>query len=72
MAFIAAIYSLYSLFTAGEQAMMGGALVTFFGWTLFGVVGPKLLGTKADSGPENAEAEVAAEDTSGGLHPATV
>lgn len=70
LAFIAAVYSLYSLYTAGEQAMMGGALVTFFGWTLFGVVAPRLLNAKANSLSDDVDVEAAKDDVEG-LSPAT-
>ena len=71
LAFIAALYSLYSLFTAGEQAMMGGALVTFFGWTLFGVLAPRLLdGGKGDDAKAHEEIEQA-KQTNSGLNPAS-
>lgn len=51
LAVIAALYSLYALYTSGETAMMGGALVTFLGWTIFGVMAPKMMdrnGTSKD------------------------
>lgn len=43
VAVLAAIYSLYALYTAGFEAMMGGALVTFAGWTLFGLIAPRVV-----------------------------
>ncbi|WP_206424913.1 putrescine-ornithine antiporter [Neoactinobaculum massilliense] len=42
IATVAGIYSLYAMYTAGESAMMGGALVTFFGWLVFGWIAPRL------------------------------
>ncbi|KGH76501.1 hypothetical protein X285_06995 [Oenococcus oeni IOEB_9304] len=38
VAVIAAIYSLYALYTAGSIALVGGSIVTFAGWTLYGFV----------------------------------
>lgn len=37
-ALIASVYSLYALYSAGLVPMMGGAIVTFAGWTLYGFV----------------------------------
>ncbi|MEG3014712.1 MAG: hypothetical protein RR795_09745, partial [Cetobacterium sp.] len=41
IAFLASIYSLYALYTAGFEAMMYGSIVTFAGWTLYGLISPK-------------------------------
>lgn len=41
LALIGALYSFYALYSSGDQAMMYGAIVTFFGWTLYGLVSPK-------------------------------
>ncbi len=41
IALIASIYSIYALYTAGATALVGGALVTFAGWTLYGLVSYK-------------------------------
>ena len=41
IALVGALYSFYALYSSGEQAMMYGAIVTFFGWTLYGLVSPK-------------------------------
>ena len=38
VAFIASIYSLYACYASGFDAMTYGALVTFLGWTLYGLV----------------------------------
>ena len=38
IAFIASVYSLYALYASGLDAMMGGAIVTFAGWTLYGFI----------------------------------
>ena len=38
IATIAAIYSLYALYTAGSVALMGGSIVTFAGWILYGFI----------------------------------
>ncbi len=34
-------YSFYALFSSGYEAMMWGSLVTFFGWTLYGLIASK-------------------------------
>ncbi len=41
VALIASIYSLYALYSAGLEAMMYGSIVTFAGWTLYGLVSHK-------------------------------
>lgn len=41
IAIFASIYSLYALYTAGFDAMMYGSIVTFAGWTLYGLVSYK-------------------------------
>lgn len=41
IAFIAGIYSLYAMYTAGLEAMFYGGLVTFAGWTFYGVIANK-------------------------------
>nr|WP_307775290.1 putrescine-ornithine antiporter [uncultured Cetobacterium sp.] len=41
IAMLASIYSLYALYTAGFEAMMYGSIVTFAGWTLYGLVSYK-------------------------------
>ena len=41
VAFIGSLYSIYSLYAAGEQAMLYGSIVTFIGWTLYGFVSYK-------------------------------
>ncbi|MGL6113656.1 putrescine-ornithine antiporter [Cetobacterium sp. SF1] len=41
IAMFASIYSLYALYTAGFDAMMYGSIVTFAGWTLYGLVSYK-------------------------------
>lgn len=46
VAIIAGIYSCYALYTAGESAMMGGALVFFFSFLLFGLAAPKVMDLK--------------------------
>lgn len=38
VAVIAAIYSLYALYTAGSVALVGGSIVTFAGWVLYGFI----------------------------------
>lgn len=38
IAFFAGIYSLYSLFSAGSEAMLYGGIVTFAGWTFYGII----------------------------------
>jgi putrescine:ornithine antiporter len=41
ISFIGSIFSLYALYSSGYEAMMGGALVTFAGWTLYGFISRK-------------------------------
>ncbi|MBW7982980.1 putrescine-ornithine antiporter [Enterobacillus tribolii] len=41
IALIGAIYSFYALYSSGEEAMMYGAIVTFLGWTLYGLISPR-------------------------------
>lgn len=41
IAFIGAMYSFYALYSAGEDAMLYGSIVTFFGWTLYGFISPR-------------------------------
>ena len=41
IAFIGAMYSFYALYSSGEEAMMYGAIVTFLGWTLYGLISPR-------------------------------
>gem|GEM_PF-19318 len=38
---IGALYSFYALYSSGEEAMMWGAIATFLGWTLYGIVSPR-------------------------------
>ncbi|WP_276640318.1 putrescine-ornithine antiporter [Siccibacter turicensis] len=38
IALVGAIYSFYALYSSGEEAMLYGAIVTFMGWTLYGLV----------------------------------
>lgn len=38
VAVVAAIYSLYALYTAGSVALVGGSIVTFAGWVLYGFI----------------------------------
>ena len=40
VALIGAIYSFYALYSSGD-AMLYGAMVTFMGWTLYGLVSPR-------------------------------
>ncbi|WP_434638879.1 putrescine-ornithine antiporter [Klebsiella sp. I138] len=46
VAFIGAIYSFYALFSSGEEAMLYGSIVTFFGWTLYGLISPRFESEK--------------------------
>lgn len=39
--FIGAMYSFYALYSSGEEAMLYGAIVTFLGWTLYGLISPR-------------------------------
>lgn len=41
IALMGAIYSFYALYSSGEEAMLYGAIVTFMGWTLYGLVSPR-------------------------------
>lgn len=41
VALIGAIYSFYALYSSGQEAMLYGAMVTFMGWTLYGLVSPR-------------------------------
>ncbi|CFR19020.1 putrescine-ornithine antiporter [Yersinia kristensenii] len=41
IAFIGAMYSFYALYSSGQEAMTWGAIVTFLGWTLYGLVSPR-------------------------------
>lgn len=41
IAFIGAMYSFYALFSSGQEAMLYGSIVTFLGWTLYGLVSPR-------------------------------
>ncbi|WP_089614777.1 putrescine:ornithine antiporter, partial [Escherichia coli] len=36
-----AMYSFYALYSSGEEAMLYGSIVTFLGWTLYGLVSPR-------------------------------
>ncbi len=40
-AFVGAMYSFYALYSSGEEAMLYGSIVTFLGWTLYGLVSPR-------------------------------
>lgn len=39
--FIGAMYSFYALYSFGEEAHAVRAIVTFLGWTLYGLVPPR-------------------------------
>ncbi len=41
VALVGAIYSFYALYSSGSEAMLYGAIVTFMGWTLYGLVSPR-------------------------------
>lgn len=60
IAFVASIYSLYACYASGFEAMTYGAIVTFFGWTLYGLVSDKFDLDKAEADNKAIE-EVAAE-----------
>ena len=51
IAFIASLYSLYACYASGFEAMTYGAIVTVFGWTLYGFVSDRfdLKKAKADN-----------------------
>lgn len=48
IALIGNIYSFYALYSAGQEAMMWGGIVTFLGWVLYG----KVVSTKFDLQPQ--------------------
>jgi len=41
LAFISSLYSLYALYSCGAQVVLLGALVIFFGWTMYGLIAYK-------------------------------
>ena len=43
VAFVGAMYSFYALYSSGEEAMLYGSIVTFLGWTLYGLVSPRFM-----------------------------
>ncbi len=51
IALFSGIYSLYSLYTSGAEAMLYGGLVTFAGWTCYGLIANRFNndGQKADA-----------------------
>lgn len=62
IAFIASIYSLYACYASGLEAMTYGALVTFFGWTLYGFVSDRFdLGKAKADNKAITEAQEAAD-----------
>ncbi|WP_461240233.1 putrescine-ornithine antiporter [Paucilactobacillus sp. N302-9] len=38
VALVAGVYSLYAVYTAGSSALVGGSIVTFAGWILYGFI----------------------------------
>ena len=46
VALIGNIYSFYALYGSGAEAMLGGGLVTFFGWVIYGQVAGKKFDLK--------------------------
>lgn len=38
VAFVGSMYSFYALYSSGEEAMLYGSIVTFLGWTLYGLL----------------------------------
>ncbi|MDR0297811.1 MAG: putrescine-ornithine antiporter [Streptococcaceae bacterium] len=50
VALIAAVYSLYAIYAAGATAVVGGALVTFAGWILYGFIADKFYFAKPENG----------------------
>lgn len=54
IAFLASIYSLYACYASGFEAMTYGAIVTFFGWTLYGFASDKFDLSKAKEDNKNA------------------
>lgn len=61
VAFVASIYSLYACYASGFDAMTYGALVTFLGWTLYGLTSYRfdLKKAKADNEATGAAKEAA-------------
>ena len=59
--FVASIYSLYACYASGFDAMTYGALVTFLGWTLYGLTSYRfdLKKAKADNEATGAAKEAA-------------
>ncbi len=49
MAFIGSLYSFYALYAAGFDPMMWGSLVTFIGWTFFGIAHARLIKKGGDA-----------------------
>ena len=51
VAMIASVYSLYACYASGFDAMTYGSIVTFLGWTLYGIVSDRfdLKKAKADN-----------------------
>ncbi len=43
IAYIAAAYSYYALYSSGADAMMLGGIVTMLGWTLYGTVSRRFM-----------------------------
>jgi len=41
LALISSIYSLYALYSCGAEVVMWGAIVIFFGWTMYGLIAYK-------------------------------
>jgi len=52
IAYIAAAYSYYALYSSGADAMMLGGIVTMLGWTLYGTVSRRFM-TAADTPVED-------------------
>jgi len=53
VAYIAAAYSYYALYSAGADAMLLGGIVTMMGWTLYGTISRRFTAvyTRADAEP---------------------
>lgn len=50
IAYVAAAYSYYALYSSGAEAMMLGGIVTMLGWTLYGTVSRRFM-SLTDSPP---------------------
>jgi putrescine:ornithine antiporter len=52
VAFVASIYSLYACYASGSEAMLYVGVVTFAGWTLYGLISKRFDLKKAEENKE--------------------